>query len=302
MCGCGSKTHDVLSFLKEEYAMKEKSLTSELIGEVFGTFILILLGDGVVAEVGLAPRVASTAYNWNTIVWGWALAVLVAVYVTAGVSGAHINPAVTLALAVKRGFPWAKVGPYMIAQVIGAFLGALGVWLVYHDGLVAAGMPNVWCTGPGSVFGAATFGGAMPAAMLASKTAYSLTNATITEIIGTAVLLWGVLASGDKRNTGLMHNMGPFLVAFTVLSIGLSLGGPSGYAINPARDFGPRLFGTLFGTTGLFDGIYWLVAPIIGPLVGAVLGIFAYDFFVTSAFGPEPTAPEVGRVASEAKM
>jgi glycerol uptake facilitator len=280
--------------------MKEKSLTSELIGEVFGTFILILLGDGVVAEVGLAPRLAAPAYDWNTIVWGWALAVLVAVYVSAGVSGAHINPAVTLALAVKRGFPWSKVGPYMIAQVVGAFLGALGVYLAYHDGLVAAGVPNVWCTGPGSVFGTAFWGGTAAAGTTGAP--YSLLNATITEILGTATLLWGVLASGDSRNTGLMHNLGPFLVAGTVLAVGLSLGGPSGYAINPARDFGPRLFGTLVGTTGLFNGLYWLVAPIIGPLIGGTLGVFAYDLFVTSAFGPEPTATEVGRTASEAKV
>jgi glycerol uptake facilitator len=283
--------------------MKEKSLTSELIGEVFGTFILILLGDGVVANVGLAPRVASTGYNWNTIVIGWAVAVVVAVYVSAGVSGAHINPAVTLALAVKRGFPWAKVGPYIIAQVVGAFLGALGVYIVYHDGLVAAGVPNVWCTGPGSVFGAAVFGGVMPEAMVASKSAYSLADAFFTEVFGTAVLLWGVLASGDKRNTGLMHNLGPMLVGLTVLAVGISLGGPSGYAINPARDFGPRIFGLLAGTQNLFTpDFYWLIAPIIGPIVGGVIGVFCYDWFVTRAFGPEPTAPEIGRMESEAKL
>jgi len=103
----------------------------------------------------------------------------------------------------------------------------------------------------------------------------------IAEIIGTAVLLWGVLASGDSRNTGLLHNMGPFLVGGTVLAVGLSLGGPSGYAINPARDFGPRLFGTLVGTTGLFDGIYWLAAPIIATLIGGLVGVFTYDWFVT---------------------
>jgi glycerol uptake facilitator protein len=102
--------------------MKQKSLMTELIGEVFGTFILILLGDGVVAEVGLAPRLNPGAYNWNTITIGWAFAVIVAVYVSAGVSGAHLNPAVTLGLAVKRGFAWGKVIPYWVAQVVGAFL------------------------------------------------------------------------------------------------------------------------------------------------------------------------------------
>jgi glycerol uptake facilitator protein len=257
-------------------------MLGQFIGEVFGTFILILLGDGVVANVGLAPRLAAPAYNWNTITIGWAFAVVVAVYVSAGVSGAHINPAVTIALAVKRGFPWGKVVPYIIAQMIGAFLGALGVYLCYRDGLVATGLPNVWCTGPGSVFGSAFWGGAGGE----SLGGYSLTTALITEIFGTAVLLWGVLASGDSKNTGLMHNLGPMLVGFTVLSVGLSLGGPSGYAINPARDLGPRLFGLVIGTKGLFDGIYWLVPPVIGSIVGGIVGVFTYDWFVTP-FLPE---------------
>ena len=247
------------------------------IGEVFGTFILILLGDGVVANVGLAPRLAAPGYNWNTITFGWAFAVIVAVYVSAGVSGAHLNPAVTIALALKRGFKWNQVGPYIAAQMLGAFLGALGVYLVYRDGLVAAGVPNVWCTGPGSVFAQSFWGGAG-----ADKIGdYSMLTAVIAEIFGTAVLLWGVLASGDSNNTGLTHNMGQFLVGGTVLAVGLSLGGPSGYAINPARDFGPRLFGLLVGTQGLFDGFYWLI-PIIAPIIGGIIGAYTYDWFVTS--------------------
>lgn len=248
-----------------------------LIGEIFGTFILILLGDGVVANVGLAPRLAAPAYNWNTITFGWAFAVIIAVYVSAGVSGAHLNPAVTLALAVKRGFAWSKVGPYIVAQMVGAFLGAAGVYLVYMDGLVAAGVPNVWCTGPGSVFGASFWGGAGAAAV----GSYSLLNTVVSEFFGTAVLMWGILASGDSKNTGLMHNLGPFLVGGTVLAVGLSLGGPSGYAINPARDLGPRLFGLLVGTKGLFDSIYWLI-PVIVPPIGAIVATYLYDLFVTN--------------------
>jgi glycerol uptake facilitator protein len=250
----------------------------ELIGEVFGTFILILLGDGVVANVGLAPRLAAPAYNWNTITLGWAFAVIIAVYVTGGVSGAHLNPAVTLALAVKRDFPMGKVIPYWIAQIIGAFLGAAGVYLTHREGLASAGMPNVWCTGPGSIFGASFWGGAGAG----SVGAYSLVTALITEIIGTAVLLWGILGSGDAKNMGLKDNLGVFVVGGVVLAVGLSLGGPSGYAINPARDLGPRLFGVLVGTADLFSGLYWLVAPIIGPLIGGVLGIFTYDMFVAA--------------------
>jgi glycerol uptake facilitator protein len=250
----------------------------ELIGEVFGTFILILLGDGVVANVGLAPRLAAPGYNWNTITIGWAFAVIVAVYVSGGVSGAHLNPAVTLGLAVKRGFPWGKVLPYIVAQFVGAFLGALAVYLVYMDGLKAAGMPNVWSTGPGSVFGASFWGGEGAAA----TGTYSLLNACIAEFFGTMMLMWGIAASGDARNMGLMHNMGPFLVGFTVLAVGLSLGGPSGYSINPARDLGPRILGTLVGTQGLFDGIYWLLPPVLIPAIAGPIGFMVYDWFVTA--------------------
>jgi len=259
---------------------------AELLAEVFGTFILILLGDGVVANVGLAPRLAASAYNWNTIVFGWCFAVVVAVYTVGGVSGAHINPAVTLALAVKRAFPWAKVIPYMIAQMIGAFLGALGVFLAYGDGLVKAGLPNVWCTGPGSVFGQAFWGGAGGA----SVGTYGLIGALLTEILGTAVLLWGVLASGDTKNLGVGANLGPLIVGFTVLAVGLSLGGPSGYSINPARDLGPRLFGLVVGTKGLFNGIYWLLVPVIGPLIGGVIGAFVYDWCVTAGLAAKAKA------------
>ena len=257
--------------------MREKGLMGELVAEVFGTLILILLGDGVVANVGLAPRLAAPAYNWNTITIGWAFAVVVAVYVAGGVSGAHINPAVTIALAVKRDFPWSKVGPYIVAQLIGAFLGALGVYLVYMEGLQAAGMPNVWATGPGSVFGASFWGGEGAAA----TGSYSLLNASIAEFFGTMVLLWGVLASGDERNLGLKNNMGPFLVGFTVLAVGLSLGGPSGYSINPARDLGPRIFGALVGTKDLFKDLYWLVPPVIVPAISGAIGIYFYDWFIS---------------------
>jgi glycerol uptake facilitator protein len=259
----------------------EQNMLGQFVGEVFGTFILVLLGDGVVANVGLAPRLAGTAYNWNTITIGWAFAVIIAVYVSAGVSGAHLNPAVTVTMAVKRGFPWGSVLPFIAAQMIGAFLGALGVYLCYRDGLVAAGMPNVWCTGPGSVFGQSFWG----AASSGAAGGYSFVTAFITEVVGTAVLIWGILASGDSKNNGLMHNMGPFLVGGTVLAVGLSLGGPSGYAINPARDLGPRLFGLVVGTQGLFaDGYWWI--PVVGPIVGGVLGGFCYDWFVT-AFLPK---------------
>ena len=254
----------------------ENRTMKEFIGEVFGTFILILLGDGVVANVGLAPRLAGTAYNWNTITIGWAFAVIIAVYVSAGVSGAHLNPAVTLGLAVQRGFPWKKVFPYILAQFIGAFLGALAVYLIYRDGLVASGMPNVWSTGPGSVFGNTFWGGASAGA----TGTYSMLTAIIAEIFGTFMLTWGISASGDLKNNGLKDNLGALIVGFTVLAVGLSLGGPSGYSINPARDLGPRLLGLLVGTKGLFDGLYWLIPPVLVPAIAGPIGFWLYDVLV----------------------
>ncbi|HEY9121965.1 MAG TPA: MIP/aquaporin family protein [Brevefilum sp.] len=255
--------------------MKDRTM-KEFIGEVFGTFILILLGDGVVANVGLAPRLAGNAYNWNTITIGWAFAVIIAVYVSGGVSGAHLNPAVTLGLAFKRGFPMKKVLPFILAQMLGAFLGAAAVYLIYRDGLVAAGMPNVWSTGPGAVFQESFF----QAQQGASTGGYSMVTAIIAEFFGTLVLIWGIAASGDAKNMGLKDNLGALLVGFTVLAVGLSLGGPSGYSINPARDLGPRLFGVLAGTKGLFDGLYWLIPPVLIPAIAGPIGFWLYDLLV----------------------
>ncbi len=260
--------------------MKKGGLKGELLAEFFGTFILVLGGDGVVANVGLAPRLASQGYDWNTIAWGWGLSVMVAVYVAGGVTGAHINPAVTIGLAVKRGFAWAKVLPYWIAQVAGGFVGGLGVYLVYQQGLVAAGMPNVWCTGPGSIWDVAFWGATVETA--ANMGGYPIWNAFIAEVFGTMVLLWGVVSFFDDRNWGKSTLfIAPFIIGLVVVMVGLTLGGPSGYAINPARDLGPRMFGTLVGTTGLWDSLYWLIVPIIGPLVGGALGVILYDVFIT---------------------
>ncbi len=266
--------------------MKRGSLAGEMLAEFFGTFILILLGDGVVANVGLAPRIGPTAYSWDTIALGWAFAVTVAVYVAGGVTGAHINPAVTIAMAVGRGFPWVKVIPYWVAQVIGAFVGALAVFLIYRDGLQSAGMPNVWCTSAGSIFSGPFWGSV---STTVTKTGnYSTVTAMIAELFGTMALLWGVLAAFDDRNWGVQTkgNLAALLVGLVVLAIGLSLGGTSGYAINPARDFGPRILGTLVGTQGLFTGSYWFLAPILMPLIGGPLGVLTYDFFITP-FLPE---------------
>ena len=266
--------------------MNRNTLPGELMAEFFGTMILILLGDGVVANVGLAPRLAAPGYNWNTIVFGWCFAVMVAVFVAGGVSGAHINPAVTIALAVKRGFPWSKVAPYILVQIAGAFVGALAVFLVYRDGLVAAGMPNVWSTGPGSVFGAAFWGGEGAA----SVGGYSMLTAGIAEFFGTMVLLWGIMGIGDTKPS--IGGLGALLVGFVVLAVGLSLGGPSGYSINPARDLGPRILGALVGTQNLFDGLYWLIVPVLVPAFSGAVGVILYDIFIKPFLPTGPLAPE----------
>ncbi|MDX1613154.1 MAG: MIP family channel protein [Candidatus Promineifilaceae bacterium] len=272
--------------------MNKDNTFGEFMAEILGTFVLILLGDGVVAHVGLAPRLASAAYDWNTIAFGWGFAVAMAVYVGGGVSGAHINPAVTFALAVTRDFPWKKVPWYFAGQMIGAFLGALGVFLVYWQGLAAADWPNVWATGPGSMFEVAFWGGTQDVA----GTPYPLWNAVLAEVIGTAMLMLGIVAIVDEDNLSPGANVGPLIIGFLVLSIGLSLGGPSGYAINPARDLGPRIFGAIVGTPDLFDGLYWLVAPVIAPLVGGVLGVILYDIFVSKYL---PKEEPVGRTTED---
>ncbi len=254
----------------------------ELLAVFFGTFLLILLGDGVVANVVLGPRLAGSAasYNWNTIAFGWAFAV-----VAAGiVSGADNNPAVTLAMGLRGATPWSKVGPFILAEFAGAFLGALGVFLVYRDGLVAAGLPNIYTSGAGSFYG--------PDGSIAGS--YSLLTACVAEFFGTLVLMWGVLGVNDRRNAALSKG-GAFVVGGIVLVVGLCLGGPSGYAINPARDLGPRLFGALAGTKGLFDGLYWLIPPVLVPFVTAPIAGYLYDLF----FASEPAGKEA-RVAQAA--
>lgn len=262
------------------FMSEENGIGGKVLAEIIGTFLLIIMGDGVVANVGLAPRLAPPGYDWVTICFGWGLAVAVAVYVTGGISGAHINPAVTIAMAVRGKFPWKDVVPYIIGQFIGAFLGAAGVYLIYYDGLVAAGMPNVWCTGPGSIFSKTYWGAAVSATPVGT---YSIATCFIAEVVGTMLLLLGICALTDERNQ--VKGAGgvgstPLLIGILVATIGLTVGGASGWAINPARDLGPRIFGALVGTKGLFDGWYWIGPPVIGTIIGGILGVLIYDYLV----------------------
>ena len=239
------------------------------------------------------------AGDWLLITWGWALAVAMAVYVAGGVSGAHINPAVTVAFAFRRKFPWNKVGPYIVAQVAGAFVGAAVVLLVYHDAIDA--FNKALGTGRGDAKGLATY--SIFATFPAPYFNGNPTGPLIDQIIGTAFLVMFVAAIIDLRNTGVKANLELFMVGLAVAAIGMSFGANAGYAINPARDFGPRLLAWLAGwgqtaipgtVDGSFSWYFWV--PIVGPLIGGVIGVLIYDWFIgdvlhARARQMEPTPP-----------
>jgi glycerol uptake facilitator protein len=241
------------------------------LGEFIGTMILILLGDGVVAGVLLRNSKAENA-GWIVITFGWGMAVAIAVYSVGAISGAHINPAVTLGLASIGAFEWALVPGYIIAQFLGAFTGAVLVWLAYLPHWEETADPGlklgVFCTAPAI---------------------YRTIPNLITEIIGTAMLVFGVVAifantqqiqEAAQINLSQMWSIGifPLIVGLLVLAIGLSLGGPTGYAINPARDLGPRIAHAVLPIAGKGDndwGYSWI--PVVGPIIGGVLGAWLYN-------------------------
>ena len=234
--------------------------------EAIGTMLLVLLGDGVVANVLLARSKGQNS-GWIVITIGWGVAVALAVYAVGRISGGHLNPAVTVGLASIGSFPWADVPGYIAAQVVGAFVGAALVWVAYlpHWAVTTDkdAKLGVFATGPAIRNAAAN---------------------VVTEVIGTAVLVFGVLAIAENAQTLARPGavdlsvvftgaLQPLLVGILVLGIGLSLGGPTGYAINPARDFGPRLAHAVLPIAGKRDSDWsyaWI--PIVGPLIGGVVG------------------------------
>jgi glycerol uptake facilitator protein len=252
----------------------KNSLVAEMLAEFLGTLVLIALGDGVVAMVVLFGPGAVVKGGYTNITLGWGLAVFLGICVAGRVSGAHLNPAVTLTLAVFRGFPWRKVAPYMLAQVIGAFGAAALVYVNYYPAFQKF---DADLTKPESVGVFATF----PA--FPDLWWFGLFD----QIIGTALLLGLILAITDPRNEQVPPGLHPFAIGLIVVAIGVSWGGMHGYAINPARDFGPRLFTLVAGfkETGFNSHAFWV--PIVGPLVGGLLGAVTYDGLVRP-YLPQP--------------
>lgn len=248
--------------------MVTNRLFAELLAEFLGTLVLILFGTGVVAMVVLFPTSTpgETIHGgYTNITLGWGLGVTMGIYVAGKISGAHLNPAVTLALALFRGFPWHKVLPYSAAQTAGAFVAAA---LVYRNYLPAFQQVDPQLQRTAGIF--TTF----PAFPSLPQAGF------LDQLIGTALLLLLIFAITDQFNLPPGANLAPLMIGLVVVAIGMSFGGMHGYAINPARDFGPRVFTVVAGfrNNGITDGarVWWV--PVLAPLLGGVLGAGLYDF------------------------
>jgi glycerol uptake facilitator protein len=252
------------------------TLFAELVAEFLGTFVLILLGVGVVAMVVLFPsqNPGETIHGgFTNITLGWGLAVTMGVYIAGKISGAHLNPAVTLALAVFRGFPWRKVLPYCIAQTAAAVAASALVFWNYRPAF------QQFDPGLDHTAGVFTTFPAFPAVLQAGF---------LDQVIGTGLLVLLIFAITDEFNAPPGANLAPLMIGLVVVAIGMSFGGMHGYAINPARDFGPRLFTVLAGfrNNGLTDGarIWWV--PVVAPLLGGLVGAAIYDFGIRRFLRP----------------
>jgi MIP family channel proteins len=247
----------------------------ESLAEFLGTFVLIMFGVGVVAQNVLSKGANGSYLAINL---GWGLAVTMGCYVSAGVSGAHLNPAVTLALAVHRRFPWSKVGPYIAAQFAGAILASLVVYLTYIEAFASfdGGVRQV--LGPQGTAGIfATY----PQPFL------SILGGFVDQVVGTALLVGVIFGITDQQNNAAPAALTPVVVGLLVVVIGMTFGFNAGYAINPARDLGPRLFTAVAGWgSGVFTaGNGWWWVPVAGPIVGGLIGGWAYDVCVAKRHG-----------------
>ncbi len=265
------------------------SVWGEMIAEFLGTMVLILFGDGSVAlALGAGNGVFNTNplfNNYMIIAWGWGLGVVFGVYVAGAVSGAHINPAVTLAFALRRQFPWWKVLPYWFAQVAGAYAGAAIVYFNY------SGLLNAYETKFHIIRGVTGINDLSSAAVTEAKIFYTFPQPFVSnlgafadQVLGTALLVGLIFAVVDLLNQPVQSNLAPFVIGLIVVAVGLSFGLNAGYAINPARDFGPRLlaFTVGFGSLALPGPNAYMWVPIVGPLIGGIAGALIYDVGIHS--------------------
>ena len=265
----------------------KNSYLGELCAEFLGTMILILFGVGVVAQVVTTPD--GSLGDHDSITWAWGIGVTLGVYVAARLSGAHLNPAVTIALAAFKGFAWRKVLPYSLAQTAGAFVAALIVRFVYSD-LIAKVDPThtidtqgIFSTLPGNGVEGVGIG-----------------TAFFDQIVGTAILVFVIFALTTASNNPPMANLGPVVVGLLVVGIGMAWGANAGYAINPARDFGPRLasFVTGYETAWLDqNGLVYFWLPIVAPIIGGLIGGALFKFMI-EAFLPGDGLPAEGEAVT----
>ena len=248
--------------------------TQEFVAEFFGTMVLILFGCGSVAMAVLfatVPPIPGEVVKggYTNVVLGWGLAVTMGIYISGTISGAHLNPAVTIAFATTGRFPWSKCVHYILAQFAGAFVGAALVYAVYRGKWLLADPGLEYTAGIFATFPAVP--GFFPG--------------FFDQVIGTALLVALILAVVDKFNAPPGANLAPLVIGLIVVAVGISFGGMHGYAINPARDLGPRLFAAIagFSNNGLTDGSGVWLPPVIGPLVGGVLGAVIYDALIGRA-------------------
>jgi MIP family channel proteins len=249
----------------------DRSLTRALAAECLGTFLLIVFGVGSVAQMVLSHHTLGTTLSVNI---GWGLAVTMGAYASAAISGGHLNPAVTVAFAALRGFPWTRVVPYVLAQMVGAFLASAVVYVTYREALDAFDQGVRAVGGP---TGTAGIWATYPQAYL------SLAGGFVDQVVGTALLVAGLFALTDAKSAALPNYLVPIAVGLLVLLIGATFGMNAGYAINPARDLGPRLFTAVAGWGGevFRAGNGWWWVPIAAPLLGGVIGGLAYDLLIT---------------------
>ena len=264
---------------------RQPTLVGELLAEFSGTAVLILFGVGVVAQV-----VAGQNGGADSIHWAWGLGVTFGIYVAGRTTGAHLNPAVTIALAVYKGFAWRKVLPYAVAQFLGAFAAALLVRWVYADAIATVD--------PGTTADTQGIFSTLPGAGVSIGTAF------LDQVVGTAILVFVIFAISELRATPPGANMAPFIVGLLVVGIGMAWGSNAGYAINPARDFGPRVASFLTGySTAMREPVgqqFYFWVPIVAPVIGALVGGGLYRVLVERHLPDEDAQDQpAGRVPSE---